>query len=92
MTFNCIVGKIQDDLHLCKVKTINYYNFWQNRSRCTISLSTIDFSGEPDLVVWPESSSDNALWVNTIWPPIKFKQNSHQTKIGIILERIEAGS
>ena len=42
-----------------------------------IFVSTIGFSGMPDLVVWPEITLDIALWVKSkmaaIWPRSNIK-------------------
>ena len=42
---------------------LNGYNFLHNISRFMILVSTIGFSGMPDILVWPENILDIALWV-----------------------------
>ena len=46
-------------------QTTNWYIFRQNRSRLTILVSTIGFSGMPDLVVGLEITLDIALLVKS---------------------------
>ena len=46
-------------------QTINWYIFRQNRSKLTILVSTIGFSGMPDLVVGLEITLDFALLVKS---------------------------
>ena len=41
---------------ICQGQTINYYNFLQKSSRFVILVSTMGFSGTPDLVVWLENT------------------------------------
>ena len=43
-----------------------------------ILVSTIWFSGMPDLVVWSEITLDVALWVNPRWPPFAQGQTVNQ--------------
>ena len=50
-------------------QTLNWHHFRQNGSSFLILVSTIGFSGMPDLVVWSEITLDIALWENPRWPP-----------------------
>ena len=46
-------------------QTLNWHHFRQNRSSFLILVSTIGFSGMPDLVVWSEINLAIALWVKS---------------------------
>ena len=41
-----------------------------------ILVSTMGFSGMPDLVVWSEITLDMALWVKSKMPAIRLRLNS----------------
>ena len=57
-------------------QTINWYIFRQNRSRLTILVSTIGFSGMPDLVVGLEITLDIALLVKSKMADICSRSNN----------------
>ena len=79
--------------------TINWYIFRQNRSRVTILVSTIWFSGMPDLVVGLEITLDIALLVkskmadicprsNNIFVSYWYHFGHHQRRFMIFLSHI----
>ena len=78
---HCIVGKIQDGRHMAKSKHQIDIIF---HCRCMISVSTVRFSGMPDLVVWSEIILDVALWVKS--KMAAFCQRSNSKSISFLTQ------
>ena len=61
--------KIEDGRH-CPRSNNKLMSFLRTWSKFVILVSTIGFSGMPDMVVWPKNTLDSVLRVNPKWPPL----------------------